>query len=186
MPLRLAASYTELTDLVEFDHLCRSWMWEHRDVAMVLLRPVNIVGPNIREGMLTQYLKGDPILTALGFDPMVQVVHEADVIRAILLGLGEHARGIYNVDGPGTLPLSVLLRELGRRRLPLPHPLLSLVDHLAFALRRSKLPPHAIDFVRYACVVDGSRIRKELGYEPALSLRETLDSISMRHGAILD
>jgi UDP-glucose 4-epimerase len=187
MPLKLGAAYTELSDLVEFDHLCRSWMWEHREVEMVLLRPVNILGPNIREGMLYQYLRKGPTLTALGFDPMVQIVHEKDVIRAIRLSLEKaQARGIYNVPGPGAVPLHVLLDALGHRRVPVPHPLLSLADSLLFRLGFSKLPAHAIDFVRYPCVVDGERIATELGYEPSMSLQQTLDAIPTERGAILE
>lgn len=177
MPLKLGAAYSELSDLVEFDHLCRSWMWEHREVEVVLLRPVNIVGPNIREGMLYRFLQGDPVLTALGFDPMMQIVHEEDVIAAIRLGLNPSARGIYNVPGPGALPLSALLRVLGRRRLPVPHPLLLVASRLAFSAGLSKLPPHAVDFVRFACLVDGQRIRRELDYESAHDLRQTIAAI---------
>lgn len=185
MPLRLGARYEELSDLVEFDHLCRSWMWEQQDTELVLLRPVHIVGPNIREGMLYTYLQRDPVPTALGFDPMIQLVHEIDVIGAITRGLESTARGIYNVTGPGALPLCELLRRLGRRRIPIPHPLLSLSDRLAFSVGLSKLPPHAIDFVRFSCVVDGSRLRDELGYEPTMSLSETIAAIPTR-SAILE
>ena len=186
MPLKLGAAYTELADLVEFDHLCRSWMWEHRETELVLLRPVHIVGPNIREGMLYQYLRRSPVLTALGFDPMIQMVHERDVIRAILLGLEKPARGIFNVPGPGTLPLHVVLERLGRRVLPVPHPLLSAADRWLFRVGFSKLPAHAIDFVRYSCVVDGSRIASELGYRPSMSLQQTLDAVPDAHSAILE
>ena len=44
---------------------------------------------------------------------------------------------------------------------------------------------HAIDFVRFSCVVDGARIREELGYEPTMSLSETIASIPTR-SAILE
>ncbi len=179
MPLRLGAAYSELNDLVEFDHLCRSWMWEHRGVEMVLLRPVNIVGPNIREGMLYRFLQGNPVLTALGFDPMMQLVHEEDVIQAIRLGLRPEARGIYNVVGAGALPLSALLRALGRRRVPVPHPLLRLADGMAFSVGLSKLPAHAIDFLRFGCVVDGQRIRDDLGYACAYDLHQTIAAVPM-------
>jgi UDP-glucose 4-epimerase len=185
MPLKLGAAYAELSDLVEFDHLCRSWMWEHREVEVVLLRPVHIVGPNIREGMLYRFLQADPALTALGFDPMMQLVHEEDVIRAIRLGLKPRARGIYNVPGPGAVPLSALLRTLGRRRIPVPHPLLLLADRLAFSVGLSKLPIQAIDFLRFGCVVDGQRIRDELGYDSAFDLRQTIAAIPAA-GAIVE
>jgi UDP-glucose 4-epimerase len=185
MPLRLGAAYEELADLVEFDHLCRTWMWKHQEAELVLLRPVHIVGPNIREGMLYTYLQRDPVPTALGFDPMIQLVHETDVIGAIARALETSSRGIYNVTGPGALPLCELLRRLGRRRLPIPHPLLSITDRLAFSVGLSRLPPHAIDFVRFSCVVDGSRLRDELGYEPTMTLSETIAAIPTR-SAILE
>ncbi len=185
MPLRLGARYDELADLVEFDHLCRSWMWEHGDAQLVLLRPVHIVGPNIREGMLYSYLQRHPVPTALGFDPMIQLIHEDDVIGAIAKALQPGARGIFNVVGPGALPLCELLRRLNRRRVPIPHPLLSATDRLAFSVGLSKLPPHAIDFVRFSCVVDGSRIRRELGFEPSRTLAETIAAIPTR-SAILE
>ncbi len=185
MPLRLSADHAELSDLVEFDHLCRSFMWEHRDMEVVLLRPVHIVGPNIREGLIYRFLQSDPVLTALGFDPMLQLIHEEDVIQAIRLGLKPDARGIYNVDGPGALPLSALLRAVGRRAIPVPHPLLPFVDRLAFAAGLSRLPPYAIDFLRFGCVVEGQRIRDELGYRNAWDLRQTLAAVSAE-GAIVE
>jgi UDP-glucose 4-epimerase len=177
MPLKLGATYTEMSDLVEYDQLCRSWMWEHRDVEMAILRPVYIVGPNIREGMLHDFLLRDPVPSALGFDPMLQIVHEDDVIRAILLVLQKDGRGIYNITGPGALPLSALLRAMGRRRIPVPHPLLSLVDRVAFAARISEFPPNALDFLRFSCIVDGVKAKAELGYEAAHDLKQTIAAI---------
>ena len=41
----------------------------------------------------------------------------------------------------------------------------------------TKLPSHAVDFLRFGCIVDGSRIEQELGYEPRFDLRQTLDAI---------
>ncbi len=180
MPIKLGAAYSELADLVEYDHLCRSFLWEQRDVEMKLLRPVSVVGPSIREGMLHGYLDRDPVFTALGFDPMVQLVHEDDVVDAIRLALRTAGRGIYNLTGPDPLPLSILLRELRRRRVPLPHPLLSLMDRVAFRLGLSSLPPHAIDFLRFSCLVDGTKLRDELGFNPRHSARTILDAIRTR------
>ena len=177
MPLKLGASWTESADLVEYDHLCRSWMWEHRDVEMTVLRPVHLVGKNIREGLLHQLLARDPVPMALGFDPMIQLVHEDDVVEAITGALFGGARGIYNVPGPGQLPLSRLLDVLERRVLPVPHPLLSAADRLAFALGRSALSSEAIDFLRYSCLIDGRKIAEELGYRPAHGLRATIAAI---------
>ena len=185
MPLMLGASYTELSDLVEFDHMCRSWMWEHREVEMNLLRPVHLVGPNVREGMLYRYLVRDPVPTALGFNPLIQLIHEEDVALAIVMAIQASTRGIYNLPGPGQVPLSVLLHALGRRRVPVPHPALAAWDRLAFDLGLSKLPPHAIDFLKYPCLVDGEKIRRELGYAPRFDLGQTIRAIPTRTRSIV-
>ena len=52
MPLKAAATRGELGDLIEFDHICRSWMYEHGRSPLVLLRPVFAVGPIVRSGFL--------------------------------------------------------------------------------------------------------------------------------------
>ena len=45
---------------------------------------------------------------------MVQVIHELDVVEAIVRALTPGVRGIFNVVGPGEVPLSTILRELGQ------------------------------------------------------------------------
>lgn len=177
MPLKLGAGYPELHDLVEFDHLCRSWMWEHRETTMAILRAAHVVGPNIREGMLHRLLQRRRVPVPMGFDPMVQLIHEDDVAAAIGLALGRGARGIFNLPGPGQLPLSALIRESGREALAVPHPALEAALGLAFSLRSSAFPPKAVDFLRFPCLVDGARATAELGYTPRRSLRETVAAI---------
>ncbi len=177
MPLKMGARYEELHDLVEYDYVCRSWMYEHKEVTTVLLRPVHVVGPNIRAGMMFRYLNLARCPVLAGFDPMIQLVHEDDMGQAIGCALKAPAKGIYNVAGPGALPLSVLLRELHKKTLTLPHPLLYAADSFLFRVGRSKLPPASFDFIRYNCLVDGSKIERELKYRPAFSLPETIAAI---------
>src|SRR5690606_13677144 len=102
--------------------------------------------------------------TLLGFDPMVQVIHERDVAEAIVCALAPGARGIYNLTGPGEVPLSVVLHELGRQTVPIPHPLARPIWSTAFRLGFSGYPVAEFDFIRYVCMVDGSRAEKELGF----------------------
>lgn len=185
MPLKMGIRYEELHDLVEYDHICRSWMYEHPQIPMVLLRPVHVVGPNIRAGMLFRYLSMARCPVLAGFDPMLQIVHEEDLAEAIGCALRARARGIYNVAGPGAIPLSVLLRELRKPTLVLPHPLLYAADGLLFRLGASKLPPASFDFIRYNCLVDGTKIERELKFRPRFSLPDTIAAIPVRPAAII-
>jgi UDP-glucose 4-epimerase len=105
------------------------------------------------------------------------VVHEEDVVEAIVCSLGGGARGIYNITGPGEVPLSVVLRELGRRTVPVPHPLAGPLWRAAFRIGYSSFPAEEFDFIRYVCMVDGSRAERELGFRARYSLRETIQAV---------
>ena len=86
-------------------------------------------------------------------------------------------RGVYNVVGPGEVPLSFVLRELGRRPIPVPHPLVRPLLRRAFQARLTGYPPEEVDHIQYLCAVDGSRWVKEVGWKPAYSMRETIRSV---------
>jgi len=185
MPLKAAASWGQLSDLIEFDHVCRSWMYQQTKSHMVLLRPVFTMGPNVREGLLYRYLSLRRVPVLMGFSPMLQICHEDDVVEAIMCSLKPRARGIYNVTGSSSIPVARLVKELDLPHYPIPHPLLFATNDVAFRARLSPIPTGALNFLRYNCVVDGSKIRKELGYRPVRSLRETLEHFSRTHSTVI-
>jgi UDP-glucose 4-epimerase len=125
----------------------------------------------------SNYLRLPVVPTLLGFDPMVQVIHEDDVAEAITCALSPGSRGIYNVTGPGELPLSAILDELGIQRLPFPHPLATPVMQALWRFGLTSFPVPELDFIRYVCMVDGSRAMRELGFRPRHSLRETIRAV---------
>jgi UDP-glucose 4-epimerase len=108
---------------------------------------------------------------------MVQLIHEDDVCRAIALALRPGVRGAYNVTGPGEVPLSTVLRELGREPIPLPHFLVRPIVRRLFEARLSSFPPGEVDYIQYLCAVDGSRFAKDTGWSATHSLRETIRSV---------
>ncbi len=185
MPLKAAAEWGELSDLIEFDHVCQSWMYQQHRSQMVLLRPVFTLGPNVREGLLHDYLSLPRVPVMMGFSPMLQIGHEDDVVEAIVCGMKARARGIYNVTGNASIPLRRLLRELDVPTYTVPHPMLYAANELAFRLHASPLPTGALEFLRYNCVVDGSRLRQQLGYHPVRTLRETLQDFSRTHSTVV-
>ena len=99
-PLLGAARLPGFRDLIEVDMYAQSFMWRHPEIETVILRPVNIVGPTVRNAP-SNYLRLERPITVLGFDPMIQVIHEEDVCRAIALALRPGVHGVYNVTGPG-------------------------------------------------------------------------------------
>ncbi len=175
-PLLGAARLPGYRDLIEVDMMVQSFMWKNPSVETVILRPVNIVGPTVRNAP-SNYLRLERPMTVLGFDPMVQVIHEEDVCRAIALALRPGVRGVYNVTGPGEVPLSKALAELDRNPIPVPHFLARPLMRRLFDSRVSDYPPGELDHIQYLCAVDGSRFVRDTGWTPGYSLRETLRSV---------
>jgi len=173
-PLLAAQRFPAMRDLVEIDHLVSTFLWRAREIDTVVLRPTHIVGPV--HNAPSNYLRIERPPVLLGFDPMVQLVHALDVAEAIMLALAPGRRGIYNVVGPGEVPLSAVLHELGRAPRWIPHPLAKSVLGLAFRLGFSSFPVAELDFIRYVCMIDGRRAAAELGYRPRFGLRETISA----------
>jgi UDP-glucose 4-epimerase len=175
-PLLGSQRFPDIRDLVEVDMFAQQYMWKHPEVETVIVRPVHIVGPTVKNAPAT-YLRLQRPWTLAGFDPMVQLIHEEDVARALALALKPGLRGVYNVVGPGELPLSAVLRELGRQPIPVPHLIARPLLEKLFQYRLAGFPSAELDHLQFLCTVDGSRAEKELGFRPSLTLRETIRSV---------
>jgi UDP-glucose 4-epimerase len=172
-PLMAAERFSEVRDLISVDMYAQSFFYRHPDIETVILRPVQIVGPTIKNAP-SNYLRLPYPWALVGFDPMVQLIHVEDVCSAMVAALRGGVRGVYNVVGPGEVPLSVVLRELGRRPLPVPHFLARALAKQLFELRLSSYPPPEVDYLQWNCTVDGSRFATEVGWTASHSLLETI------------
>jgi len=175
-PLLGSQRFADIRDLVEVDMLAQQSMWKHPEIETVIVRSVHIVGPSVKNAP-SNYLRISRPWTVAGFDPMVQLIHEEDLGLALSLALKPGARGVYNVVGPGELPLSAVLRELGKQPIPVPHLIARpLLDKL-FQYRLAGFPGAELDHLQYLCTADGSRAERDLGFRPQFTLRETIRSV---------
>jgi UDP-glucose 4-epimerase len=181
-PLMGASRFSGVRDLIEVDMLAHSFFWKHPSIQTVILRPVHIVGPHIKNAPST-YLRLRRPVTLAGFDPMIQLIHVEDAARAMIEALRPEPRGVYNVVGPGEVPLSSVFHELGRAPLPVPHPVARPLVSLLFKYRFSNFPAPELDHIQYVCAVDGSRWEKEVGWKPRFSMRETIRSVQFETAA---
>lgn len=175
-PLMAASRFSGVRDLIEVDMLAHSFFWRHPETTTVIVRPVHIVGPSIKNAP-SNYLRLNRPWTAMGFDPMVQLIHVEDAARAMIEALRPEARGVYNVVGPGEVPLSAIFRELGTSPLPVPHPVIRPLVNTLFRYGLASFPAPEIDHIQFLCMVDGSRWVKELGWKPKYSMKETIRSV---------
>jgi UDP-glucose 4-epimerase len=174
-PLLGGAAFSEIRDLIEVDMLAQSFFWKHPSTETTILRPVHILGA-VRNAP-SNYLRLSVIPTLLGFDPMVQVIHQDDVVSAIVGALTPGARGIYNLAGPPPLPLSRLIELTGRTRVAIPHFMMRNVVQRLWRYRATSFPAPELDHIRYVCMVDGTRAREQLGFKPRYTLKETIRAV---------
>lgn len=176
-PLRALETYWGLRDRVDADRYVQAWMWRNPQVRTTVLRPTSVLGPTVTSA-LKLYLQRPLVPILVGFDPLLQFLHEDDLIQALLLALRSEATGIYNCAGAGAVPLLEMIREVGRQPLPVPHVLAyGLVRRLQrLGLIRWSAPQ--VDFLRYNSIICDRRIREELKYSPQIGLRQTLRSIA--------
>ena len=126
----------------------------------MILRPVHILGGV--HNAPSNYLRLPYVPTLLGFDP-----DGAGHPRGTTWSRRSCARSSpacaasSTSSGPGEVPLSTILRELGQAdACPIPHPL---AKPLLTALWRGKLtsfPVPELDHIRFVCMVDGTRARE--------------------------
>ncbi|NNL85981.1 MAG: hypothetical protein HKP27_10030, partial [Myxococcales bacterium] len=127
-----------------------------------------MMGPNAR-GAIPRYFSPRYVPISLGYDPLLQFIHENDAIAAFLTALRDGRSGVFNVVGRGVLPLTTLLRVAGKTPVPLPRPLLSRVAPWPSG---GGDPPDAFfDYLRYLWVGAGERGWEVFG-EPHYTSRE--------------
>jgi UDP-glucose 4-epimerase len=141
----------------------------------VILRPVHIVG-SVRNAP-SNYLRLGMIPTLMGFDPMVQIIHQDDVVDAICRALGRGTRGIFNLAGPPPIALSRLVRATGRPSVSIPYTFLRAGISRLWRLRATSFPAPELDHIRYVCMVDDARARSELGHAPKRGVDDVMRAL---------
>ncbi|MCA0351244.1 MAG: NAD-dependent epimerase/dehydratase family protein [Chloroflexi bacterium] len=145
---------------------------------IAVLRFPGIVGASGASSTM-RYLGQPTPPTLLGFDPLMQIVHEADVIGSLLHALVAEANGVFNVAADGVMPLSQMIRRVGRQPLPIFHPLAYAAGRFSFVRHNrlaNQIMPFELDYLRFPWVADTTAMRGELNYEPRHTAEEALDA----------
>jgi UDP-glucose 4-epimerase len=174
-PLMAGARFSNIRDLIEVDMLAQGFFWKRPQTETVILRPVHILGAV--KNAPSNYLRKRTVPTLMGYDPMVQVIHQDDVIRAMVAALNSGARGVFNLAGPRPAAVSHIISRAGRTRLPLPLFAFRAALQGMWKYRATSFPAPELDFIRYVCMVDDARARRELGYAHQADLDATVRAV---------
>jgi UDP-glucose 4-epimerase len=165
------AAFKELADLVAADLYAGSALWRWPELNTAVLRLCYFLGPS-HGGTLAGFLSKRRVPTVLGFDPLYQLMHEWDAEEAITLAVEKQLRGVFNVAGPPPVPLTTVCEATGRRAVPIPEPLYTMVlGRFGFPY----LPPDAIAHVKYPIVIDNKAFVEATGFAPRYSAKQTME-----------
>ena len=160
-----------LADKIDAEKETRKYAQSLPDSCVTILRFAPILGPTA-SNFLTRWLSRRFVPTVLGFDPLLQFVHEMDALAALKLAIEGDVPGTFNIVGEGVLPVSTVIKLAGRSAMPLPWTVLQQLTALGWAAHAADVPPSFLAYLRFLCVADGARAATELGFQAAYSTRE--------------
>lgn len=162
-----------LADKIDAERAVLKYAQKNTDRISTILRYCTILGPTI-QSYKTRYLRRPIIATILGFDPLVQFIHEEDIVSAFLLAIEKDAPGIFNIVGDGVLPLSRVIRICNKINVKLPQMGFKSLVQLMWYADLAPAPASHVNFLRYLCIADGSKAKRLLGFVPRFSTKEAL------------
>jgi UDP-glucose 4-epimerase len=132
---------------------------------------------------MTGYFRLPVIPRVLGFDPRLQFLHEDDLLRVLRHAAVTGIPGTFNVAGDGLLTLSQAVRRLGKPSVSMPGFAVSRLGATMRQARVSDFSPEQLGFLTYGRGVDTTRMRTELGFEPAFTTAEAFADFCSALGA---
>jgi nucleoside-diphosphate-sugar epimerase len=175
-------------------------------VGAYVFRPCIVAGPRatmLIEKAVESTRLGDPVPAlrrGLGRLPLpkpvlpdggapIQLVHHDDVARALAAAIaGKGTPGAFNLAGEGEIGIGDIARALGWHTVPVPGSAAGL--GAGIAQRLSFLSPRLewATALRTPVLMDSSKARRELGWEPRCDAAETLLQavVSAREAGLLD
>ncbi|HLF89539.1 MAG TPA: NAD-dependent epimerase/dehydratase family protein [Anaerolineales bacterium] len=154
-----------LRPLVELETFANGLAAQHPGLSLTILRFAHILGPTA-ETPLARFLLDDRAPTLLGFNPLFQLIHEDDVVAALVHATLNDLPGAYNIAAEDAHPLNKILALVGKLPLPIVHPLAASLP--------TRLTPLPVEHLRYPCLASLDRMNNDFGLTPAHTAEETV------------
>lgn len=162
----------------EVEALVAAFRQRHPEVCVTVFRPCMILGPHMDNLICKMACLLPCIITAKSYDPLLQFVHEDDVVAAFIMAIFKDLPGIFNLVGSGTINMKEFCSIFNKNSLAVPFPLLYNIHSFLWTIRFPLITFSAgwLHFFRYACIASGEKIKKEHCFYPAFSSGSALQS----------
>jgi UDP-glucose 4-epimerase len=164
----------------EVDRMAQEFMARHPDVEFTLFRGAIVLGEhtqNIVSKVMQWPGRRFPwIFCVQGANPPMQFLSEEDVGDVLYQGIISGKTGVFNFAGDGVIRFRDLVRQAGKKPLPLPAFLVYPATGLLWTLRLAPFPSGMLDMIRYPWVADNKRLKEVFGYTPQHTSQQALDA----------
>lgn len=175
-PVRAQGATSAVRDALDVEEYTRTVGERRGDVATCILRLAHVVGPGMRTPFM-EYLTAPLVPVPVGFDARIQVLHQVDAVGALCTAALGDATGTVNVAGDGVVTLSSAIRRV--RRIPVPlAPVAGQLLTRVPGVGRAHVANEDKRYLYWGRCLDTTRMRSELGFEPAYTSAEALMTIA--------
>jgi UDP-glucose 4-epimerase len=172
-PLRKGAGLAWVRDKVEAEQHATAYGNRYPGMKVTALRLAPLLGPGVHT-FYTRILSKRVVPVLLGYDPLVQLLHPEDAIEAFVRALEAEVEGPINVVPRDSTTLLTALHLADKVTVPVLHPLAYAGADLLWSAGLGVAPGGFIDYVRYSCIAEGERARRELGFVARYGSRDAL------------
>jgi UDP-glucose 4-epimerase len=173
-PVRGQPDFSYARHKAEVDRLCQLWALEHPERVMTIVRPSIVFGPNV-DNYISRGWKNSAFMPVLdGVEQEFQLVHEDDVVSAIIGLLDAKASGAFNIGADGTLTWRESAGMIGLKTRVMSLKSVYRIYSVAWRLHapRVESPPGNLHFLRHPWVVSNEKLKSEIGWEPSADTRQ--------------
>jgi UDP-glucose 4-epimerase len=173
-PVRGQPDFSYARHKAEADRVCQLWAARNPDRVMTIVRPCIVFGPNVDNYISRTWQNSSFLPIVDGVDEDYQLVHEDDVVAAIIGLLDAKAPGAFNVAGDGTLTWGQSAEMIGLKTRVMSMKAVRRLYGAAWALHapRVEAPPGNLNFIRYPWVVSNEKLKATIDWRPSADTRE--------------
>jgi len=103
LPVRGAPDFSYAKHKADSDRIAQLWALQNPDAVMTIVRPSIVFGPSV-DNYIVRAFQNNPFVPLLdGVDEEFQLVHEDDVVSALIALLDGKHEGAFNLAGDGLL-----------------------------------------------------------------------------------
>ncbi len=168
-------------DKLEAEQHAASFARRYPSMGLTVLRFALLFGPGVHN-FYTRIFSKRVVPVLMGYDPLVQLLHPEDALRAVEAALEHGPCGIVNVVPRDAISLLTALHLAEKVTVPVPHPLAYAGADVLWGSGVGEAPGPFVDYARFLCIADGQKARRELKFTARYRSREALDAfLSFRY-----